>query len=73
MIASFGLMQINLTSTILLGRFVQGFCIACYCSWSPKYIQDIAPISLKPFTRSIYSLWVVGSMMLGYFFGLVFY
>ena len=37
------------------------------------YLHDLIPINLKTVTRSIYSIWVVGSMMLGYFFGLIFY
>ena len=73
MVSSFALMQINFPWAILIGRFVYGWCIACYCNWSQRYIHDIAPINLKKMTRSIHSLWVVGSMMLGYFFGLIFY
>ena len=73
MVASFALMQITYKSTILVGRFVYGMCIACYCSWSPKYIQEVVPGGLKHFARSVYSCMVVGAMMLGYFFGVVFY
>jgi MFS family permease len=73
MVSSFALMQITLEGTIFAGRFLYGFCIACYCAWSPRYIQDIAPVNLKVFVRSVYSIWVVGAMMLGYFFGVIFY
>jgi MFS family permease len=73
MVSSFALMQINHPATILTGRFIYGWCIACSCVWSPRYIQDLAPVNLKNFTRSIYSIWVMGSMMLGYFFGVIFY
>lgn len=72
MLSSFCLMQITVSGTLLAGRFFYGFCIACYCKWSPKYIHDLAPVNLKHFTRSIYSLWVVGAMLLGYFLGLIF-
>lgn len=73
MISSFAFMQIENPGTILAGRFLYGFCIACYCAWSPRYIQDLAPINLKLFVKSVYSIWVVGAIMLGYFLGLIFY
>ena len=72
MISSFAFMQINYPWAILVGRLVYGWCVACYCSWSQKYLNDLVPISLKTFTRSVHSIWVTGSIMLGYFLGLIF-
>lgn len=66
-------MQILNPGTILAGRFLYGVCIAFYCAWSPKYIQDLAPVNLKLFVKSIYSIWVIGSIMLGYFLGTIFF
>ncbi len=33
----------------------------------------MAPINLKTFVKSIYGIWVMGAIMLGYFFGVIFY
>ena len=66
-------MQITFPVTIFIGRLLYGWCIGCYCSWSPRYIQDVVPVNLRRFAQSVYSIWVVGAIMIGYFFGLVFY
>lgn len=73
MISSFIIMQINFPETILIGRFVYGWCIACYCSWSPLVIREIAPVNLRPLMGSVFSIGRVGAIMLGYLLGLIFY
>lgn len=69
-LSSFVLMQINHPATILLGRFMYGWTIACHSIWMPILIRQILPASLHNHIDSAFSVAKVFAIMIGYLIGL---
>lgn len=66
-------MQINNPYTLLLGRFLYGWMIACSCIWSVKMMKEIMPTSLGVRMNTIFSFCKGSATVLGYLFGWIFY
>jgi MFS family permease len=55
-----GLVNINMFSTLLVGRGLEGICIGFYSALGPIYLREIAPVELRKLLGLFFSLGKVG-------------
>jgi predicted MFS family arabinose efflux permease len=66
MLISVGLVQITTIETLVIGRFLEGICVACYVSVGPIYLREIVARQLRPQVSAIFSLCKVIGIVIAY-------